>query len=81
MSLLYVNLHKVFIVMLYTIPAIIIFAYTKNINWLYGLSLATGTGFGAWWSAKIAVRKGQKLIKVFLIIAIIIMSLKLLGVF
>jgi len=81
MSLLYVNLHKVFIVMIYTIPAIIIFALTGNINWVYGLSLAAGTSFGAWWSAKVAVKKGEKMIRVFLIIAIIIMSLKLLGVF
>ncbi len=80
MSLLYVNLHKVFIVMIYTIPALFIFAVTGNVNWFYGLSLAAGTSFGAWWSAKLAVKKGEKIIKVILGIAIVIMSAKLLGV-
>lgn len=81
MNMVYVNFHKVFIVMFYTIPALIIFIVTGNINWIYGISLAAGTGFGAWWSAKIAVRKGEKVIKIVLTIAILIMSLKLLDVF
>jgi uncharacterized protein len=81
LSLLYVNLHKIFIVMIYTIPAIIIFTITGNVNWFYGISLAGGTGLGAWCSAKVAVKKGEKVIKSFLIVAIIIMSIKLLGGF
>ncbi len=81
MNMLYVNFHKVFIVMFYTIPAIIVFAITGNIDWIYGISLGAGTGFGAWWSAKVAVRKGEKVIKIVLSIAILLMSLKLLGVF
>ncbi len=81
LSLLYVNLHKVFIVFFYTIPALIVFAITGNVNWFYGISLAAGTSIGAWWSAKVAVKKGENVIKVVLIIAIIIMSVKLLGGF
>jgi uncharacterized membrane protein YfcA len=81
LSLLYVNLHKVFIVLIYTIPALIVFAVTGNVNWFYGLSLAAGTAVGAWWSAKVAVKKGEGVIKGFLIVAIIIMSVKLLGGF
>ncbi|PID60319.1 MAG: hypothetical protein CR986_04120 [Ignavibacteriae bacterium] len=81
MKLLYVNYHKVFIVMLYTIPALIIFIFTGNVNWFYGISLAAGTWLGAWFSAKVAVKKGEGIIKGFLIVAIIIMSVKLLGVF
>lgn len=77
LSLLYVNLHKVFIVMTYTIPALIVFAITGNVNWFYGISLGAGTGVGAWWSAKFAVKKGEKIIKGMLIVAIMIMSYKL----
>jgi uncharacterized membrane protein YfcA len=77
LSLLYVNLHKVFIVMIYTIPALIVFIITDNVNWFYGLSLASGTAVGAWWSAKLAVKKGEKIIKGVLIVAIIVMSYKL----
>lgn len=80
LCLLYVNMHKVFIVMMYTIPALFVFAITGNVNWFYGISLAVGTGVGAWWSAKVAVKKGEKVIKGILIVAIVIMSIKLLGI-
>ena len=81
MKLVYVNMHKVFIVMLYTIPALLIFICTGNVNWFLGLSLAGGSWIGAWWAAKISVKKGENFIKGVLIVAIIIMSLKLLGGF
>jgi hypothetical protein len=81
LNLLYVNLHKVFIVLIYTIPALLIFIVTGNVSWFHGLSLAVGTSIGAWWSAKLAVKKGVNVIKGFLIVAIVIMSVKLLGIF
>ncbi|MDZ7764527.1 MAG: sulfite exporter TauE/SafE family protein [Melioribacteraceae bacterium] len=80
-NLVLVNVHKVFVVFIYTIPAIIIFAVTDSIDWFYGLSLAAGNATGAWWSAKLSVKKGEKIIKWVLLIAIFIMSLKLLGLF
>ncbi len=81
LNLIHVNMHKVFIISFYTIPAIIIFTITKNINWIYGLTLAGGMAFGAWWSAKLAIKKGDKVIRLTLLIAIFIMALKLLKVF
>ena len=81
LNLVFVNMHKVFIVLIYTLPAIIIFALTDNVNWKYGIILSIGTSFGAWWGAKMSVKKGDKLIRLVLIVAVFIMSLKLLGVF
>ena len=80
-NLLYVNMHKVFIIFIYTIPALIIFIMTGNINWIFGLSLACGSSFGAWWSARFAVSGGERMIRIVLTIAIIIISLKLFNVF
>ena len=80
-SLVLVNMHKVFIVLIYTIPALLIFVYTDNINWEYGLLLASGNMIGAWWGAKFSVKGGEKVIKIILIIAISSMSLKLFGIF
>jgi len=80
-SLVRVNMHKVFIVFIYTIPAILIFMWTGNVNWEYGLILAAGTAFGAWWGARIAVRGGEKVIRIILAVAILVMSFKLLGLF
>lgn len=81
LNLVHTNMHKVFIIFLYTIPAIIIFAVTKNINWIYGLTLAGGMAFGGWWAVKLAVKKGDKIVRIILLIAILIMALKLLKVF
>lgn len=81
LSLVYVNMHKVFIVFIYTIPALLIFIVTGNVNWKLGLSLAVGNAFGAWWAAKLSVKRGEKLIKAALLIAVVLMSLKLFGVF
>lgn len=78
LNLVYVNFHKVFIVLVYTIPAFLIFVFTNNINWLYGISLSAGSGLGAWWAAKVAVRKGEKVIKIILMVSIIIMAYQLL---
>ena len=80
-GLVRVNMHKVFIVFIYTIPAIGVFAMTGNINWMYGLVLAGGMGLGAWFGAHIAVKGGERIIRYILAGAILLMALKLLNVF
>ena len=81
LNLIYVNMHKVFIVLVFTLPALLIFALTGNVNWFWGVMLGLGNAAGGWWSAKLSVKKGEKLIKIVLVIAILIMALKLLNVF
>jgi len=81
LNLVLVNMHKVFIVMIFTVPATIVFIATGNIDWPMALVLAAGNSLGAWWAAKFAVKKGEKLIRVVLITAILIMSLKLFEIF
>ena len=81
LDLLKVNMHKVFIVFIYTIPAFIIFAINDHIEWVPAIVLAVGNVLGAWYSVKMSVKKGDKFIKLILIISLIIMSLKMLEVF
>ena len=81
LDLVRVNMHKVFIVLIFTVPALILFILTNNINWQMAISLSLGNAVGAWWSAKISVRKGEKFIKMILMVAVLIMALKLLKVF
>lgn len=81
LDLVRVNMHKVFIVLVFTIPAIILFIITDNINWTMAVVLSLGNAFGAWWSAKFSVKRGEKFIKMILIVAVLIMALKLLKVF
>ncbi|MFA3783248.1 sulfite exporter TauE/SafE family protein [Melioribacteraceae bacterium 4301-Me] len=79
-SLIYVNMHKVFIALFLTIPAFIIFIINHNVNWYWGLILALGNATGGWWAAKISVKKGDRFIRVIIILAILIMALKLIGI-
>jgi uncharacterized membrane protein YfcA len=81
LNLVRVNMHKVFIIMIYTIPALLIFIFTGNVLWEYGLTLAVGTAFGGWWGAQVSVKGGEKAIRIILAVAIIIMALKLFGLF
>jgi uncharacterized membrane protein YfcA len=81
LDLIRVNMHKVFIILIYTAPAIVIFLVTGNINWKFGLSLAAGSGIGAWFGAHFSVKGGEKLIRIVLAVAILIMALKLFHLF
>jgi len=81
LNLVYVNMHKVFIVFVFTFPALLVFIFTGNVNWLYGFALGAGNALGAWWAAKLAIKKGEGVIKVILFVAILIMAFKLLNIF
>ncbi len=76
-DLVKVNMHKVFIVGVYTIPVLLIFAFSGKINWVIGLSLAAGNMLGAKLAVKFAIKKGEKAIKIVLAAVLLIMSVKL----
>jgi len=78
-NLIQVNTHKVFIVLVYMIPALFIFAISGKVNWVYGLFLAVGNAAGGWFAARISVRKGEGLVKAVLIVALFIMAYKLIA--
>jgi uncharacterized protein len=80
LDLIRVNMHKIFIVAIYMIPSLAIFLITHNIDFKFGLTLAAGNALGAWWSAKVSVKKGQRVIQFILIGAILLMSLRLLDI-
>jgi len=79
-DLVLTNVHKAFIIMLNTIPSLFIFVMTGNMIWTFGIALAAGMTAGAWWAARLSVRKGEKFIKKMLIVALVIIALKLVGI-
>ena len=74
LDLVRINMHKVFIVLVYTVPVIFIFGFTGNINWLTALYMSGGYALGAWISAKVSISRGEKVVKIVLCIAILIMA-------
>jgi len=81
MSLVKVNSLKVFIILIYTIASLLVFLVNGKVNIILGLTLAVGNAIGAYLGSNFAVSKGDKWIRIFLIIAILAMSAKLLGLF
>lgn len=74
------NAAKVFIVMVYTLFSLIVFISAGKVMWGYGLLLASGNIIGAYIGAASAIKKGEKLVKIVLAIAIVFACLKLFGV-
>lgn len=77
LDLVRVNMHKVFIIGGYTLPALLVFAYKGKVWWLGGLSLAVGNAVGAWIATRITVHHGDRAVKIVFTLAVIAMGLRL----
>lgn len=77
MSLVRANATKVAVVFTYTLAALAVFIYNDKVLWQVGLVLAVGNATGAWFSSRISVDKGDNYVKVFLIVMVVLMSIKL----
>lgn len=78
LDLVRVNMHKVFIALVFTTVAFFVFASKVEIVWEAGAALAIGTAIGGWMGARAAIQKGEKFIKRALIIVLAAMTVKLL---
>lgn len=76
-ELLKANALKLFVILLYTPMAIVIFFIHGDVNLVLGLVLAVGNMAGAWIGTRIAVRRGAKFLRYFLLVAILIAATKL----
>ncbi|GAA3510644.1 sulfite exporter TauE/SafE family protein [Aquimarina addita] len=77
MSLVKSNAVKALVVFIYTIGALAVFAFNEQINYVYGLVLALGNASGGWIASRWSVKKGDGLVKFFLIIMVVLMAIKL----
>ncbi|MDA3955952.1 sulfite exporter TauE/SafE family protein [Oceanispirochaeta sp.] len=78
MELMNITMHRVFIVLLYTIPAIVIFIVSGKINWVYALILSAGNALGSWMTIKLALKKGDIVVKIGLAVTAGLMILRFL---
>ncbi len=81
MDLVKSNAIKVFIILLYTPLALLIFILNDQVDYKLGLILAIGNMGGAWIGSKVAVSWGPKFIRWVLIAALLGSILKLFEVF
>lgn len=78
LDLVRVNAYKVFVVGIYTLVALAIFAGKGQVLWLTGAALAVGTTIGGWIGVHFTVKRGEGLIRIVLNAVLIVMAIRLL---
>jgi uncharacterized membrane protein YfcA len=79
LDLVRANLVKVFLILMYSILALALFLAGGKVALVPGLTLAAGNTLGGWVGAHLAVRKGERWIKVVLAVAVIVSAAELTG--
>ncbi len=80
MGLVETNSHKVFVISVYTLCALIIFSFNDKICWSMGIALAAGNGLGGWIGSHVAVTIGEQWIRLVLLFSVVAMVIKLSGI-
>lgn len=78
LDLVRTNMHKVFVVGLYMVPSLLVFAASGDVHWLAGAVLAIGTAAGGWLGTRVQITRGEGLVRVVLAVAVVAMAVKLL---
>ena len=78
LDLVRTNMHKVFIIAVYTIVALSVFASQIELMWVVGIVLALGNSIGGYLGAHFAVTKGEGLIRLVLNLVLVAFIIKLL---
>jgi hypothetical protein len=71
------NSIKVFVILCYTLFALIIFLVEDKIRWEYGFSLALGNAVGGWVASRWSVGKDDRIIRWILIVTVSALAVKL----
>ncbi len=78
LDLVRVNMYKVFVVLIYTIVALAIFASQLELMWWAGIGLAVGNSIGGWYGAHTTINRGEVWIKRVMYVALSVFIVKLL---
>ena len=77
MSLVKSNATKAVIIIIYMSAALIVFILNDKVDWKMGLIMAIGTSLGGWFASRFSVEKGDGFIKIFLVVVVSFMAIKL----
>jgi uncharacterized membrane protein YfcA len=78
LDLIRVNMHKVFIVLVFTVVALAVFASQLELLWWTGIGLGAGNALGGWLGAHTTLSHGDGLVRVVLYLALTTFIIKLL---
>jgi len=78
LDLVRTNMHKVFIVAVYTVVALFIFASQLELLWIIGIALAVGNSIGGYLGTRFAIQSGERMIRLVLNFVLVVFVIKLL---
>lgn len=78
-DLVRINAVKVAVILIYTVAAVVVFLLNGKVAWGPGLTLAAGNVAGAWLGARFSVAGGERWIRVFLVVAVLVMAVRVSG--
>ncbi|MBC6400538.1 MAG: sulfite exporter TauE/SafE family protein [Ekhidna sp.] len=76
-NMAHTNSIKVFVILCYTLAAVIVFYLEGKIRWEYGLTLASGNSVGGWIGSRWSVGRSDRVIRTILLVMVISISIKL----
>jgi len=79
LDLVRTNMHKVLIVLIFSLPALAVFVVTGNVAWTPAAVLAVGNALGAVAATRVAVRGGDRPIRIVVACALILMAVRLIS--
>ena len=77
LTLIKSNVIKVLVIFTYSIAALFMFGINLKLDWAAGLTLASGQAVGGWFTSRWSINKGDGIVKIFLIIMVMGMAIKL----
>ncbi len=77
LSLVKSNATKAVVISIYMTGALFIFILNDKVDWYMGLIMAIGTSLGGWFASRFSVEKGDGFIKIFLVVIVSFMAVKL----
>jgi uncharacterized protein len=81
LDLVRTNVHKVGIVLVFSLPALVVFVASGAVAWVAALVLSAGNALGAVVATRVAVRGGERPVRVVVGLALLLMAARLAGVF
>jgi len=76
-DLVRVNMHKVFIVGCFTIPALAVFIAEGHVWWMGGAALAIGNAAGARLGAKVTIEGGERVVRWVFVAAALVLAVRM----
>lgn len=77
LDLVRVNMHKVFIIGAFNVPALLVFATHGEVWWIEGFVLAIGNAIGGWLGAHVTISRGEAAVRLVVCLAVVAMAIKL----